>query len=90
MRSQTNNVSVVAFEPIVTSYLDRFYTQIVTAERFLQMYEHERDNIVSARPVLTPLGSKMFGHILVRTKRPRYPRLPPRSSKWMILKSLFG
>jgi hypothetical protein len=78
------------FELIETGYLDRFYTQLVTAERFLQMYEDERDNIESACPVLAPLGSKMFGKILVRTKRPRYPRLPPRSSKWTILKSLFG
>lgn len=73
--------AVVAFEPITTRYLDRFYTQFVTAERFLQMYQHEPGNIVSARPVLAPLGSKMFGHLLVRTKRPRYPRLPPRSHK---------
>ncbi len=73
--------AVVAFEPIETRYLDRFYTQLVTAKRFVQMYQHERDNIVSARPVLAPLGSKLFGHILVKTKRPRYPRLPPRSTK---------
>ena len=78
------------FELIETGYLDRFYTQLVTPERFLEMYEHERDNIESAYPVLAPLGSKSFGYILVRTKSPRYPRLPPRSSKWTILKSLFG
>lgn len=73
--------AVVAFEPLETGYLDRFYTQLVTPERFLEMYQHERDNIESARPVLAPLGSKMFGHILVKTKRPHYPRLSPRTTK---------
>lgn len=73
--------AAVAFEPIETSYRDRFYTQLVTAERYLQMYQHERDNIESARPVLAPLGSKMFGYILVKTKRPHYPRLSPPLSK---------
>lgn len=78
------------FGLIETGYLDRFYTQLVTPKRFLEMYENERDNIEFARPVLAPLGSKAFGYILVRTKLPHYPRLPPRSSKWTILKSLFG
>ena len=78
------------FELIETEYLDRFYTQLVTPERFLEMYEHERDNIESARPVLAPLGSKALGYILVRTKLPHYPSLPPRSSKWTILNILFG
>jgi len=83
--------AVVDVELMETGYLDRFYTQLVTPERFLEMYEHELDNIEFARPVLAPLGSKDFGYILVRTKYPRYPPLPPRSSnKWTILKSLFG
>lgn len=74
-------LATVNFEPIETGFLDRFYTQVVTAERFVEMYEHERDNIESARPILAPLGSKRFGLILVKTKRPHYPRLPPRWSK---------
>ena len=72
--------ALVDFELMETGYLDRFYTLLVTAERFVQMYQHERDNIEFARPILAPLGSKMFGHILVKTKRPHYPRLVPRSS----------
>ena len=72
--------TVVAFEPLQDLSLDRFFTQLVTPERFLEMYQHERDNIESARPILAPLGSKMFGYILVKTKRPHYPRLPPRLS----------
>lgn len=72
----------MAFKPLEALTLDRFYTQLLTAEQFLQMYKHDRDNIRSARPVPAPLGSKgKLGHILVRTKRPRYPRLPPRLYK---------
>jgi len=73
--------TVVAFEPLQDLSLDRFFTQLVTPERFLEMYQHERDNIESAQLVPAPLGSKVFAHILVKTKRPRYPRLPPRSYK---------
>jgi len=39
-----------------TGYLDRFYTLLVTAERFVQMYQHERDNIEFARP-FSPLSA---------------------------------
>ena len=73
--------AVVAFEPIETEYLDRFYTELLSPERFLEMYEHDRDNIESAHPVPAPLGSKVFGYILVRRKHPVYPLLPPRSTK---------
>ena len=59
---------------------DRFYTELLTAEEFLKMYQDDRDNIESSRPVPAPLGSRWpeFGYILVTRKRPRYPRLPPR------------
>lgn len=70
----------MTFGPTENIQLD-WYTELVTAERFLQMYHHERDNIESARPVLASLDSNMFGYILVKTKRPRYPHLPPRPSK---------
>ena len=55
--------------------LDPYYTELLTPERFLQMYEHDRDNIRSARPVLAPLGSRELGYILVKRKRPRYAPL---------------
>jgi len=67
--------AVVAFEPLEDLILDRFYTELMTPERFVEMYQHDRDNIESAYPVPAPLGSKMFGYILVKTKRPRYPEL---------------
>jgi len=74
--------STVAYKPIKALTRDQFYTRLLTAEEFLQMYNNDRDNIQSARPVPAPLGSKgTLGHILVRTKRPRYPRLPPRLYK---------
>jgi len=72
--------AVVALGPKEDISLD-WYTELLTPEHFVQMYQHDRDNIESARPVLAPLDSKMFGYILVKRKRPRYPHLPPRSSK---------
>jgi len=41
--------ALVDFESMETGYLDRFYTLLETAERFVQMYQHERDNIEFAR-----------------------------------------
>lgn len=70
-------LAAVAFEPIEDLILDRFYTELMSPERFVEMYQHDRDNIESAYPVPAPLGSKMFGYILVKTKRPRYPDLAP-------------
>lgn len=61
--------------------LDPFYTELLTAERFLEMYKNDRDNIVSARAIPEPLGSKALGYILVRRKRPLYPPLAPNSFK---------
>ena len=69
------------FEQLENIPLDRFYTELMSPKRFLEMYEHDRDNIESARPVTAPLGSKMFGYILVKRKRPHYPHLAPRPNK---------
>jgi len=62
----------MAFAPTENINLD-WYTELLTPEHFLQMYQEDRDNIESASPVLAPLGSNMFGYILVKRKRPRYP-----------------
>lgn len=70
----------MAFEPKDRD-VHPFYIELLTPERFLQMYEHDRNNIVSARPVPAPLGSKALGYIRVQRKRPRYPLLPPRLYK---------
>jgi len=66
----------VALGPKEDIRLD-WYTELLTPEHFVQMYQQDRDNIESASPVLAPLGSKMFGYILVKRKRPRHPLLPP-------------
>ena len=65
----------MAFGPIEDIKLD-WYTELLTPEHFVQMYQHDRDNIESASPVLASLDSKMFGYILVKRKRPRYPPYP--------------
>jgi hypothetical protein len=57
---------------MITIDLDPLYDELVSAERFLEMYESERDSIESARPVPEPLGSKILGRILVRRNKPIY------------------
>ena len=68
----------MTFEPMHDISRDRLYTELLTPERFIEMYRNDRDNIEWARPIPAPLGSRVLGYILVRKKRPNYPPLPPR------------
>jgi len=52
--------------------LDPRYSELVSVERFLEIYKNERDSIESARPVPAPLGSRVLGRILVRRNKPIY------------------
>jgi hypothetical protein len=62
----------MAFEANKDVSLNPVYTELLTPEHFLEMYARERDNIQSARPVASPLGSRTLGRILVQRKRPFY------------------
>lgn len=70
----------MAFDPKQDINLDPVYAELLTPERFVQMYQRDRDNIESARPVPSPLGSKVLGRILVQRKRPLYAPLVPLST----------
>ena len=65
----------MTFEPKHEVNRNPCYIELLTAERFIEMYRNERDNIEWARPVPAPLGSRAFGHILVKRKHPKYPSL---------------
>ena len=65
----------MAFEPMQEVIRNPCYVELLTAEQFIEMYRHDRDNIEWARPVPAPLGSEVLGHILVRRKHPKYPTL---------------
>ena len=71
----------MAFDPKQDINLDPVYTELLSPERFVQMYHHDRDNIQSARAVPAPLGSRVLGYILVHRKRPLYAPLTPLPSK---------
>lgn len=72
--------AVMSFEHKRDIALDSVYTELLTPERFVRMYERERDNIESARAIPAPLGSRRLGRILVKRKRPLYAPLVPTSS----------
>lgn len=71
----------MAFGPKHDITLDPVYTELLTPERYVEMYQRDRDNIESARAVPAPLGSRVLGHILVQRKRPLYAPLVPLPSK---------
>lgn len=52
--------------------MDEMYTETVTPEKFVEIYEKERDNIRSARVVPGKLGDRHFGKIVVERKTPVY------------------
>ncbi|MGI8897073.1 MAG: hypothetical protein ACR2IB_01645 [Pyrinomonadaceae bacterium] len=52
--------------------LDPVYSEVVTPEGFIHLYENERDEIESVRVIPGRLGSKYFGGFLVSRKRPVY------------------
>lgn len=54
----------MAFEPMQEVTRNPCYVELLTAEQFIEMYRHDRDNIEWARPVPAPLGSRALGHIL--------------------------
>lgn len=54
------------------------YSEFLTAAEFLRLYDKDRDDIESARPVPAPLGSRHFGHIFVVRRRPIYRPLTRR------------
>ena len=54
--------------------LEPQYTEIVSAERFLEIYTNERENLDTAKPHPSPLGSQTLGRVLVVHKRPVYSR----------------
>jgi hypothetical protein len=55
---------VVELEPV--------YTEVVSPERFIELYKGERDNIESVKIVSGRLGSNDFGGFEVHRKRPVY------------------
>jgi hypothetical protein len=68
----------MTFEPMHDITRNPCYVELLTPERFIEMYRNDRDNIEWARPVPAPLGSRVLGHILVRRKHPIYPPLEKR------------
>lgn len=48
------------------------HSEIVTPERYVQIFERERDNIESVKVIPGTLGSKDFGKFYVQRKRPVY------------------
>lgn len=52
--------------------LEPAYTEVVTAERYIQLYEEERDDIESVHIIPGRLGTNDFGRFVVRRKRPIY------------------
>jgi hypothetical protein len=59
--------------------LDPVYSEVVTPEGFIHLYENERDMIESVRVIPGQLGSGYFGGFLVLRKRPVYAVLDEKS-----------
>lgn len=52
--------------------LEPFTTEVVSAERLIELYEGERDNIESVRILPSRLGGSDFGRFVVQRKRALY------------------
>ena len=51
--------------------------EVVSAEHFLQIFAQEKNNFQSATPLLTALGSKDLGRIVVVRKHPAFASIFP-------------
>lgn len=54
--------------------MEAMYTEEVTPEEFLKIYEQEKQDIRSATVVPSRLGDRNFGKIIVERKTPVYVR----------------
>lgn len=52
--------------------LDPIYTETLTPERFIELYEQGLQDIKSVRVIPPKLGSFGFGKIVIRRKTPVY------------------